>query len=195
MTNSNFMTCDGCGQLANSEHISRRLQRLEWATRYRPLHINTILLGAVSPALDHEFLYSSTGTFQGEALLWLAAAKIDPAGKSPEVLHAEFQKAGFFLTYVLECPLEKSADEDTLLRHFLDKRIASTATRIRRSFKPKRVALVSRHLAPYLSEFSAERLNCGVVLDGDQPFALAENPDISAVSRLATTLAPGLGMR
>ena len=49
--------CDGCGQPASSEHTARRLQRLEWATRYRPIHLHTLLLGAISPADDANFLY------------------------------------------------------------------------------------------------------------------------------------------
>src|SRR5882762_325978 len=177
MTNLNSVICDGCGQLATPEHTTQRLQRLEWTTRYRPLHINTILLSAVSPNSESEFLYSSVEMFRGEALVWLAVAGIDPVGKSPEAIHAEFQKAGFFLTYVLECPLERTATGGSELQALLDKRIGPTVTRIRRSFKPKRVALVSGDLAPHVEKLSAEQLQCGVVLDGPQPFALGTKSD------------------
>ncbi len=47
--NSTALRCDGCGQLASPEHIARRLQRLEWTTRFRPVHIGTLLLGATAP--------------------------------------------------------------------------------------------------------------------------------------------------
>src|SRR5207253_8014232 len=55
MTNSITLVCDGCGQAATAEHIARRLQRLEWTTRYRPVHIHALLLGAFSPLRDEEF--------------------------------------------------------------------------------------------------------------------------------------------
>jgi len=44
-----LLPCDGCGQPASAEHIARRLQRLEWATRFRPIHIQALLLAAFRP--------------------------------------------------------------------------------------------------------------------------------------------------
>src|ERR1700740_33549 len=43
------LRCDGCGQKASEEHLTRGLRRLEWATRYRPVHIHTLLLGGFFP--------------------------------------------------------------------------------------------------------------------------------------------------
>ena len=37
MTNLIALRCDGCGQAASPEHMARRLRRLEWTTRYRPV--------------------------------------------------------------------------------------------------------------------------------------------------------------
>src|SRR5690242_3734656 len=106
MTNPIALVCDGCGQAATAEHITRRLQRLEWTTRYRPVHIHTLLLGAFSPLRDEEFLYASGGEFCGEASKILDAVGISTAGKTRDAVHAEFQKVGFFLTHVSECPVE-----------------------------------------------------------------------------------------
>jgi len=78
------------------EHIARRLRRLEWTTRYRPVHIHTLLLGAFSPLVENEFLYAPEGEFQGEAALLLDALGIAMAGKARDVVHAEFQRGGFF---------------------------------------------------------------------------------------------------
>src|SRR5258708_24143168 len=72
--NSTALRCDGCGQLASPEHIARRLQRLEWTTRFRPVHIGTLLLGAIAPRNDNEFIYSSACAWDGEAKMLLAAA-------------------------------------------------------------------------------------------------------------------------
>ena len=63
------VVCDGCGQAASPEHMARRLQRLEWATRHRPIHIQTVLLGAAPPQTDGEYFYSPEGGFAGEAKL------------------------------------------------------------------------------------------------------------------------------
>src|SRR5438270_9659981 len=105
MSNSD-LRCDACGQPASPEHIARRLQRLEWTTRYRPVHIGTLLLGAVAPQNDSSFIYCPSGNWKGEAQLLFAAAGLALEEKSPESVLTEFQRAGFFVTHVLECPLK-----------------------------------------------------------------------------------------
>src|SRR5437667_11020056 len=91
MPNSIALPCDGCGQAASTEHIARRLQRLEWTTRYRPVHINTLVLGAFSPQEESDFLYAPGGEFHGEAALLLDAMGISRAVKAAGVVPAEFQ--------------------------------------------------------------------------------------------------------
>ncbi|MFI5098398.1 MAG: hypothetical protein ACHQT6_10540 [Candidatus Acidiferrales bacterium] len=66
MTTPLSLPCDGCGQSASPGHIARRLQRLEWTTRYRPVHIQGLLLGATVPEADTALLYSPEGNYQGE---------------------------------------------------------------------------------------------------------------------------------
>src|SRR5262249_27959412 len=100
------LRCDGCGQVASPEHMGRRLRRLEWATRFRPVHIRALLLGAVSPREDNEFLYTPGGQFHGEAGMLLHAVGIHPEEKPAEAVQMDFQAAGIFLGHVLECPLE-----------------------------------------------------------------------------------------
>src|SRR5437762_9539545 len=110
MRESPPLPCDGCGQPATSVHLARRFERLEWTTRYRPVHIGTVLLGAVAPARDADFLYSPSGEFGGEAGRVLEAAGILRIGKAVEATLVEFQRLGLFLTYVLECPLEPASN-------------------------------------------------------------------------------------
>jgi hypothetical protein len=178
--------CDGCGQPASSEHTARRLQRLEWSTRYRPIHMHTLLLGAVSPVKDAEFLYSPGESHSGEAARVFTAAGIDTDGKSTEALHAEFQRRGIFLTHVLECPLESPSDGENagggihaIPVELLTARLAALFTRIRRSLKPKRVGLVSEALKAVLENFSGAQLGCELLLDDGHPFAL-DSPDSAA---------------
>src|ERR1700719_4046795 len=146
--NSTDLHCDGCGQLASPEHIARRLQRLEWTTRFRPVHIGTVVLGAVAPHDDSEFIYSPAGAWYGEATFLLTAAGLTLEGKSPELTLAEFQRGGLFLTHVLECPFEGGPVGD--IQQLLANRLPAVLARIRRSLKPKRLAPVSMVLWQFL---------------------------------------------
>jgi hypothetical protein len=184
MTNSIELPCDGCGQIASTEHIGRRLQRLEWTTRYRPVHIHTLLLGGASPQEERDFLYSPNGEFHGEAAMLLEVAGLSAAGKTPEAVHAEFQRAGFFLTHILECALEKDSQDGPGLLSLLVQRLPAVGIRIRRSLKPKRVVLISGALKPIVEKIAALQLECPLVLDEGRPFDL-DGPDAEkAAARL-----------
>jgi len=158
MANPLLLSCDGCGQLADSAHISRRLRRLEWATRFRPLHIQTLLLAGVAPASDREYLYAPEGKFQGGAENVLRWARIAYEGKSVEAVLAEFQKAGFMLVHLLECPVEADQQVGPLIQ----KALPGTVARIRRSLKPKRVVLLAAE--PWAERLQAPDLGCPVEL-------------------------------
>jgi hypothetical protein len=164
--------CDGCGQPASPEHIARRLQRLEWATRYRPIHLHTLLLGAISPLAPVEFLYSPEKTHSGEAAHLVAAAGISISGKSADTIQSEFQRRGIYLTHVLECPLDVPSTGPDFLTNAFITRLPALFTRIRRSLKPKRLALISRSLTPLIERFASAQLNCELVLDDGRAFAL-----------------------
>ena len=165
-----MLHCDGCGQAASAEHISRRLQRLEWSTRFRPVHIGTLLLGAFAPERDAEYLYAPAGPREGEARLVLEAAGIATEGKSVESVLSEFQRAGLFLTHVLECPLEAGAPQAPAKR--IGAHLPAAIARIRRSLRPKRLVLISSLLAEHVPALQAANLGCVLVLDEGKPVAL-----------------------
>jgi hypothetical protein len=177
---TDFLACDGCGQAASPEHIARRLQRLEWTTRYRPVHISALLLGGVSPLAEEDFLYA--GEFKGEADRLLEAVGISTAGKSSDVVLREFQRVGFFLTHVLECPLETGQAGESSREDLLMRRVSAVMTRIRRSLKPKRVVLISGLLTPLAARLSNAELGCPVILDDGKPFGL-DSSDLSGASQ------------
>jgi hypothetical protein len=179
------LICDGCGQAASAEHLAARLRRLEWATRWRPLHIQTLLLGAVAPANDSDFIYADANAFGGEAASVLRVAGIAGAGKPADTVHHELQRTGIFVSYLLDCPLEGNPSREALAQ-LLAKRVPTTLTRIRRSIKPKRVALISPELDALLDKFTPEALGCDVILDSDKAFKLSETVD--ALERLRTQL-------
>jgi len=193
MTNSKALVCDGCGQEASAEHIERRLRRLEWTTRYRPVHINTLVLGAFSPQEEKDFLYAPGGEFHGEAAHLLDALGISSAGKAAEGVHAEFQRAGFFLTHVLECPLDRDAGQGAEAAALLAQRLQPVATRIRRSLKPKRVVLISQALGPILEKILALELGCPVVLDNGKLFEFDGPAPGNSVARFREALAGPAG--
>jgi hypothetical protein len=167
------LRCDGCGQPASPEHIARRLQRLEWATRYRPVHVAALFLGATAPASDSEFLYNPEGPFAGEAGRFLDAVGISPAGKTPEMILTEVQKAGFFLAHLLDCATE-GAVSPPALDSLLANRLPQTLARIRKSIKPRKVVPIGAALRPVIAELELG-LECPVELNGGVPFVLDIN--------------------
>lgn len=181
------LRCDGCGQNASPEHIARRLRRLEWATRYRPVHIQALLLGAVAPSEDREFLYSPGGEFRGEAGQLLGAIGIESDGKTAAAVHEEFQGAGVFLAHILECPVDdglsptlgsEPAPEQprkaavTGTTELLREHLPAVASRIRRSLKPKRVMLVTELLQSVVEDIVSLNLGCPVLSNDGKPFVL-----------------------
>ena len=194
MRGNTRLRCDGCGQIGSPEHIARRLRRLEWATRYRPVHVQTLLLGCVAPRDDAEFLYAPSGEFRGEGETLLRAVGISLDGKPAQNVHAEFQATGFFVTHILECPLEAGenggADAAALLREHL----RAVASRIRRSLKPRRVILVTEMPLEVVQDFLALDLGCEVLLNDGKPFALTPIVKDEEVSRFRAVL-DGRAMR
>jgi hypothetical protein len=190
--NTSEILCDGCGQPASPEHIAGRLQRLEWATRYRPIHLHTLLLGAIAPQAPTEFLYSSEKAHSGEAANIVVAAGISSAGKSADAIQSEFQRRGIYLTHVLECPLDVPFGGADLLIGALIARLPTLFTRIRRSLKPKRLAFISGSLTPLVERFASAQLNCELVLDDGRAFALDHSnvaEVIAAIARFQDVLA------
>jgi hypothetical protein len=156
------LPCDGCGQLASAEHIARRLQHLEWATRFRPIHIQALLLAASAPDADAEFLYSPEAAFAGLAGDLLSALSISTAGKSNEEILADFQKRGLFLAYLLECPIATGTRPAEAI-DLLDRHLPQAVARVRRSLKPKRALVLSQVLQPFLRQLTEPALGCPVV--------------------------------
>jgi hypothetical protein len=165
---THILTCDGCGQLASPEHLAARFVRLEQATRYRPLHIQTLFLSAFAPAEPTHFLYAADGSFEGETARLLSAVEISTAGKSREAVLTEFQKRGLLLTHIMECPPE-SKDSHTSLQALLGFQLKVALVRIRRSLKPKRVVVISHSLDLLKRKLNEASVGCPVArayLDG-----------------------------
>jgi hypothetical protein len=183
-----FLPCDGCGQLADSAHISRRLTRLAWTTRFRPLHIQALLLSGIAPRQDVDFLYSPNPAFHGEAAALLNAVHVSSESKSPEAILAEFQKLGLLLAHVLECPLDDGTTA-AKAQSYLEAEIPSTIARIRRSLKPKRVLLLSADLQPYAAKFHEADLPCTVLPKPAGTFLASPEPTDADLGAFRAALA------
>jgi hypothetical protein len=176
-----ILPCDGCGQLASPEHFSRRLQRLEWATRFRPIHIQALLLTAAAPESAGEFLYNPETRFAGLSGQILTALDLHREGKCFEEVLTEFQKRGVVLVSALECPVEPSPDA-AMLNDLLERHLPSAIARIRRSLKPKRVLVLSPELQPLLTNLNESSLGCSVLYT---PLHLSAVPQTQQTAELA----------
>jgi hypothetical protein len=165
--------CDGCGAQVDEAHIRARIERLEQATRYRPIHVQVLVLDAEPPAAPEDFFYRAAAA--GDSPRSAAAREyfntlLEAAGEDParftseaEAL-AEFQRQGIFLAHVVECP----ATED--FNAALARCAPSLVKRIERSYKPKYVAVISPKLAEILPSLRVAGLTDLLILDGEKPF-------------------------
>lgn len=192
--------CDGCGAVAGPEHLRRRVERLELATRFRPIHMDTLILYPAPPQRVEDYFYrparsreertaSSRAFFDG--VLAAAGIKSDD-GKSEETLLAEFQRAGIFITECCECPLEgagiSSAD--------LAMRMApSLLRRVQFSYKPKHMLVLSGELAPLVPVFRQAGLGENLLLREGKPIDIPAFTDPSETVRFRTGLSDLLGNR
>jgi hypothetical protein len=188
MCTTSFLLCDGCGQPASPDHFACRLQRLEWSTRYRPVHIQTLLLSAFPPAQDSSFLYSEAVPPDGEAAQLLDALQIPWEGKPTAGFLGEFQKRGLFLMHLLECSVEQASLTGEGLRSPLEEHLPLAAARIRRSLRPKRVVLISPELQAVAAKLTESSLGCPVLLHLDKPFEIMKKDGASEIAAFRLAL-------
>ncbi|HET7107763.1 MAG TPA: hypothetical protein VFI38_13215 [Candidatus Acidoferrum sp.] len=190
-----LLPCDGCGQLASPEHIARRLQHLEWATRFRPIHIQALLLTASAPEADSGFLYAPDSAFTGQAAVLLSALAIPVAGRSSAEILADVQKRGLVLASLLECSIEPGTDPNES-RTLLERHLPQALARIRRSLKPKRILAIAPELQPFLAQLTESALGCPVFFTplSTFPGGTASNSEEVSVFRAALPASTAQGV-
>jgi hypothetical protein len=138
--------CDSCGRPADPQHVRERIERLELATRHRPVHIRALLIDAAPPAAPNDYFYraakdrserSEAARIYFEELLGSADVAIDSTRDEESAL-AEFQRAGLFLAYAVECPVDNSVELAGTVR----RNAATMLKRIQLSYKPKFIAVL-----------------------------------------------------
>jgi len=156
--NSTSIVCDGCGLPASPEHIAARVERLESATRFRPIHIDTLFVALAPMPLREDDFYrppESRDFFDP----FLSALGILPEtgmpGAKPNASEAgiarllEFQRKGYYLTYLSECPLPLQADA-AVARESVSKLAPIFVKRLRFNYRPKHVRLLDANVQPLI---------------------------------------------
>lgn len=153
--------CDGCGAPADEAHIRQRIERLEMATRFRPIHIQTLLLADAPTSRIEDYFYRplSEGESRSAEARESFVEMMKSAGITPDVAAneeaalAEFQRRGSYLAHAVECPVATPGE--------LNKRITSACStllkRIEFSYRPKHVVLIGpavKALIPALQKSS-----------------------------------------
>lgn len=168
--------CDGCGGgQVDEAHIRERIERLELATRFRPIHIQVLLVDAAPAKHRADFFYDSSSdrtkrSAEGQAYfdeLAKLAGAAQESGAPTEAVLAEFQRRGFFLTSAVECAIENQGE-------LLDAARRSAPTVVRRvqiSYKPRYVVLISEPTRDLIQPFKEAGLGDRLILDRSAPFA------------------------
>jgi hypothetical protein len=165
--------CDGCGAEVDDAHIRRRIARLELATRFRPIHIQVLVLDAAPPSPSEDYFYrtASSAPRSAESQIFFDEVTkcIGPnPDKSPteESALAEFQRRGLYLAYAVECPVESPEKLAVAVT-----RLAPTVLlRLNASYRPKFVAPVSAALQPIVSFLQNNSWADRVILHDGKPF-------------------------
>jgi hypothetical protein len=175
--------CDGCGAVAGDKHIRERIERLEWATRFRPVHIQVLLVDAAPPPRIEDYFYRAANDREVRSVkcrgyfdrLMKAAGTTTGPGVPEEAALGDFQRRGLFLTYVVECPVDAPDDlSNSVIRLF-----PTLLKRIQLSYRPKAVALLSDPSRELIQDFRAAGWGGCLVLDEGVPF-LNEMSECSA---------------
>jgi hypothetical protein len=151
---SNVFLCDGCGQLACPEHIAQRLRRLELSTRFRPVHIGVLFIElAPLPRPEDDFYGPPESKELFNRLLDELGISVHPSPSGQESDAAaiasarllEFQRRGYYLAYLSECPITGTEEPAAAT---ISRLAPTLVRRIRLNYKPKQIALLGPELAP-----------------------------------------------
>jgi hypothetical protein len=154
-----WVTCDGCGLPAFPAHIAERLNRLELATRYRPIHIGALFLAAAPLARPEDDFYRPPDSGEFFDLLMdaveipVSVAKTDKGADSRErdvARLVEFQRRGYYVSYLSECPLPNEVDS---VSKAISRLGSTLVRRVRFNYRPKQIAILGSHLSPMLAIF------------------------------------------
>ncbi len=194
-TPASWVTCDGCGLPASPAHIAERVHRLELATRYRPIHISVLFVVASPLPRPEDDFYAPPESRQFFDPFMDAVDILPPGNKPPTeteqhdgaAMLAEFQRRGYYLSYLSECPV---AGEDASPVAAIPRLGATLARRIRFNYKPRQTVILGSDLAALrdvLDRFGVPAASISI-LDVPSPGNIAQAAQFhSVLSSLART--------
>jgi len=168
--------CD-CSEVEVTEtHIRERITRVEQATRFRPVHIRVLLLDAAPASLPQDDFYSPAADRSNRSLLSrmyfdeLAVASGIPRDSrtflDEAATLAEFQRRGFFLAHIVECPM----DDVEGLRDAVNRVAPTLLRRLESSYKPKFVVPIGLATAEVIPFLQMSGWKDRLILAKDGPF-------------------------
>ena len=168
-----YFPCDGCGLPATPEHIAARIHRLELATRFRPVHIGILFVALAPPIrLEDDFYDSPPSNELFASFMGALEISAPPAEVTPELSReatdtytlSEFQKRGYCLAYLSECPVSGQEEPAAIPRLG-----PNLVRRIRFNYKPKYVALLGQDLQPLVELLGSQGIGPALILNEGQP--------------------------
>jgi len=166
--------CDGCGLEVGEAHIRQRIERLELATRFRPIHIQVLFVDSAPPLRLEDFFYrpAKDRSFRsvGSRMYFDEIMKCLGPPSSRELKEesalADFQRRGYFLVHAVECPVENDEDlEESLRRH-----VPGVVRRVQSSYKPKSILLLSQPTYHLVEPLQSAGWDGRLILDNGEPF-------------------------
>jgi hypothetical protein len=173
--------CDGCAREATGDHLRLRIARLEWVSRYRPIHVGTLFLMPAPPEKLEDYFYfphrqaEHPGAQALEEDLLAACGIAHKNGANQDAELREFQQAGYFLGECVECPTGNLSDEE--FNPLLTKLIPALTRRIRFSYRPKAVLPISNRLAVVVEALRQAKVEPRLLLRGEMPVQLPAASD------------------
>ena len=184
--------CDSCGTRATPEHIRERMARLELATRFRPVHIGLLLIGAAPPAALENSLYAWEQQAASSEAKQFIQGLIQILGIDPGIPAAaqltEFQRRGIYLAGLVECPLDTGFPREDLAAKYgpvLVKRVTY-------SYKPRQIALLAP-VASGLGDFLRRAGLADKLINPGQGIEVPSPEDAEAIARVRASLAAWTG--
>lgn len=197
MNNSTTIFCDGCGLPASPEHIAERVLRLERATRFRPVHIDVLFVALEPPPRTEDDFYGPQGPreffetlLDGVEIKGGAKLSAIESGGAPLL---EFQKRGYYLSFLSECALTQqdsgamAGDKAADFQH-ISRLAPALIRRIQFNYKPKHVALLGGNLSPLVEILNKSEIAPLLLLDHGKPLTLPTAGDAAAQARFQDIL-------
>jgi hypothetical protein len=194
----NYLPCDGCGIPASPGHLAERVRRLELSTRYRPVHIGVLFVFLAPPVRTEDDFYGppESKEFAGPFLEALeipeSAEKAtgSDAGTAAAARLAEFQRRGYYLAYLSECPISQNGEPPASTIARLG---PTLIRRIRFNYKPKQIAPLGQELFPLVEVLRVAGIGPVLTLDQERALPSPRSGDrvgMDLFQRAVATVAP-----